>query len=200
MSEDIRTNPNEEVLELVLTGDDEFPGGGLPPGDRGEDRRLKWRTAGARFLPGVDAGALYAAAFAFFAAGTSLVVDAWTQNRLIAQQIKSEFAPRTAAAGLGTPSDPLVGYRGTMEFRALVQGGVAVVAILVAIAVLLRWQEGRHTRWSRPVAQVALGLGVLTLVFAALVYWHVLGRLPSVHDIEQMRNAASAALDNGSNG
>ena len=168
----------EAVLELVLSSDEEFQGDGLSAEARSENRRAWWREMAARFLPGVEAGALFALGLALIGLTNSVLVELWATNEQVGATYRN-----TDNALSQRSADPLAPYRHVADLRTLGQAAFGVAAVLVAIVVLTRWQQSRHTRWSRPAAQAALGLGLLGLVFAALVYTGVVAGLPSKVEI-----------------
>jgi hypothetical protein len=167
----------ETVMELVLSSDEEFPGTapGFGADSRSEERRDWWRATAARFLPGVDAGAVFALGLALVSLTTSGLIDVLATRA----QIVYTYSLRSAANSASANNDPLAGYRHLLNIRTLGQGAVAAAAVLLAVLVLARWQQERHTRWSRPVAQAALGLGLVAVVITVLLYTGAVAGLPS---------------------
>lgn len=162
---------HDVVMELVLASDDEFAGDEPGAADARREERRAWRLEmAARFLPGVDAGALFALASALVAWTSASVMEIVAQNREISADLSRRLPP---------DGDPLTPFRDMNHFRFLGQGLFAGVAVAVAFAVLTRWRVDRHARWSRPVGQAALLLGVAGVVIALLGYFDVIGALPS---------------------
>jgi hypothetical protein len=181
MAEDVSFDePREAVLELVLSSDEEFQGEELSAAARSENRRAWWRDATARFLPGVDGGAVFALAFALLALIPSALIDIWATNRSVAASWKAQ----SGALSSKGQADPFAELRNLTDLRALAQGTIAVAAVLVAVLVLSRWREDRHTRWSRPAAQAALGLGLIGVVIAVLIHTGTVGGLPTPTELK----------------
>ena len=171
MGDAVFDESHDAVLELVLASDDEYAGPEPAEADaRREERRERLLEIAARFLPGVDAGALFALAAALVGWASASVMEILAQN----QEISATIAQRPQ-----TDSDPLKPFRDMSHFRFLGQGLFAAVAVVVALAVLTRWQADRHARWSRPAGQAALLLGAAGVVIALLGYFDVIGSLPT---------------------
>lgn len=163
--------PHEAVMELVLSSDDEFTDADVrSPRPSREDRRLRRHELAARFLPGVDAGALFALGVGLVSLTSASMIEILAQN--------SEISDSYTHPNADLNDDPLAGLRHLSHLRFLGQGGFAVASIVIAFAVLSRWRPDRHARWSRPIAQAALLLGLLGLTIAVLGYFDVIGGLP----------------------
>ncbi|GAA1954794.1 hypothetical protein [Catenulispora subtropica] len=171
--------PHDAVMELVLSSDDEYAG--IEPGEveaGREERRLRRRELAARFLPGVDAGALFALGSAVVSLTSASMIEILAQNR----EIADSYSHRSS---FDSAYDPLATLRELGHTRFLGQGAFAGVAIVVALAVLARWRSDRHARWARPAGQAALLLGVVGVTIALLGLFDVIGALPSPNDLPQ---------------
>jgi hypothetical protein len=166
----------DEVMELVLSSDEEFTGDEadeIDETERRESRRVWWRETANRFLPGVDAGAVIAAGAALVGLGGTLTVD----QAATASEISVSYNESVSRRVTGGPLDQ---YHEYLDVRWIGQISVAAVAVLLGVLVLARWKEGRHARWSRPVAQAALVLGLIGVVVAILGLTGVIASLPQV--------------------
>lgn len=164
-------SPDEPVMELVLSSDDEFTG---PEPPTAEELRLRRTELRERFLPGVDGGAVFALAVSMVSLTSSGLIELLAQNR----ELTFTLVPRF---GTGF-RDPLTPFRQVTHLRFLGQGAFALVAVVVAVLVAANWRAERHARWSRPVAQAALLLGLAGVVIALLGYFDVIGSLPTLPD------------------
>lgn len=165
--------PRDAVMELVLSSDDEFVG--VEPGERAvgrQERWLRWREVASRFLPGVDAGALFALGAALVSLTSASMIEILAQNREIADSYQHR-------SSVDSVYDPLATLRELGHTRFLGQGLFAGAAIVIAVAVLARWRSDFHARWARPVGQAALLLGLVGVTIAVLGYFDVIGALPS---------------------
>lgn len=163
---------DEPVLELVLSSDDEFADAD-PHSLSVEDRRLQRHELRERFLPGVDAGALFALCVAMVSLTSSGLVEVLALNR--------ELVPTAYMAGSSRAPDPLAPFRDVDHLRFLGQGVFAAVAVVIAVLAASNWRAERHARWSRPAAQAALLIGLAGVVIALLGYFDVIGALPTIH-------------------
>lgn len=166
----------DDVMELVLSSDEEFTGGEFAEIDetqRREARRMWWRETARRFLPGVDAGAALAAAAAVLGLAGTFVSD----QLATVSQINANY---NDSLKRGSSVDPLDSVRDYLDVRWIGQLSVAAVAVLIGVLVLARWKEGRHARWSRPVAQAALVVGLIGVTAAILGLTGVIGSLPTL--------------------
>ena len=77
--------------------------------------------------------------------------------------------------------DQLSPFRDMDHLKFLGQGVFAAVAVVVAVLVTAGWRAERHARWSRPVGQAALLLGLAGVVIALLGYFDVIASLPTYH-------------------
>ena len=171
MSEPLVFDESDDgVLEVVLSSEAEFAGDGFIGEDDKAERVAQRRGIAARFLPGVDAGALFALAFALVALTSSSLIDIVATNH----QVAMEFS-----AGTSPANNPYALITDATHIRAFGGGSFASAACVIAVLVLSRWQEGKHARWSRPVGQAALGLGLIALVFAALLYTGAVAGTPA---------------------
>jgi hypothetical protein len=161
---------DEQVMELVLSSDDEFTGA-VPHSV--EDGRLRRHELRERFLPGVDGGALLALGVSLVSLTSSGLIEILAQNR--------EFSESFNRSGQNT-SDPWAPFRQMNQMRFLGQGAFALVAVIIAALAAANWRSERHARWSRPVAQAALLLGLAGLAIAVLGYFDVIGALPKAPD------------------
>ena len=159
----------EPVMELVLSSDDEFTGADA---DSVEERRLQRDELRARFLPGVDAGALIALGVSLVSLVSTGLVEVLAQSRELSYQPN---------LGGGHAVDPMAPLREANHLRFLAQGVVAAVAVVVAVLVANNWRAERHARWSRPAAHAALVIGLVGVVIAGLGYFDVIGGLPKPH-------------------
>jgi hypothetical protein len=166
--ETVFDHPDEPVLELVLSSDDEFTG--ADP-DSPEERRLRRDEFRERFLPGVDAGALFALVVSMVSLMSSGLFEILAQNRELT------FSSSTASGS--NPLDRFAPFRDVDHLRFLGQGVFAAVAVVVAGLVVNNWRAERHARWSRPAGQAALLLGLAGLVIAVLGYFDVIASLPT---------------------
>lgn len=177
MSEDVFVDDShDEVMELVLSSDEEFTdveADGFSETLRREDRRVWWRDMAARFLPGVDAGAIIAAVASLIALAGALPVDQMSTASEISSQYNSSLS-RNAAA------DPFATVHAFLRLRWIGLASGAGLAVVLGVLVLIRWKEGRHARWSRPVAQAALVIGLIGVVAAILGLTGTIGALPHV--------------------
>jgi hypothetical protein len=165
--------PRDAVMELVLSSDDEFVGAGPGEGEASrEERWLRRREVVARFLPGIDAGALFALVTSLVSLTSASMIEIFAQNREIADSYRHR-------SSFDSVYDPLATVRELGHTRFLGQGVFAGVAIVIAVAVLVRWRPDYHARWARPVAQAALLLGLVGVTIAVLGYFDVIGALPS---------------------
>lgn len=165
--ETVFDHSDETVMELVLSSDDEFTGE-APRSP--EERRLRRDELRERFLPGVDAGALFALAVSTVSLVTSGLFEILGQNRELT------FTARHVSGS--NPPDRYAPFRDVDHLRFLGQGIFAAVAVVVAVLVVSNWRAERHARWSRPAAQAALLLGLAGLVIAVLGYFDVIASLP----------------------
>ncbi|WP_194917842.1 hypothetical protein [Catenulispora rubra] len=166
--ETVFDHSDEPVMELVLSSDDEFTG---VDAHSPEERRLRRDELRERFLPGVDAGALFALAASTVSLVTSGLFEILAQNRELT------FTARYVNGS--NPPDRYAPFRDMDHLRFLGQGLFAAVAVVVAALVATNWRAERHARWSRPAAQAALLLGLAGLAIAVLGYFDVIASLPS---------------------
>lgn len=165
----------DEVMELVLSSDEEFTGvegDEIDETERRENRRVWWRETATRFLPGVDAGACIAAAASVVAVAGTVAAD----QAVTASEIGSSYAGGTSQPTL---LEQVKQYQHYLDIRWIGQLSVAVLAVVLGVLVLARWKEGRHARWSRPVAQAALVIGLIGVTVAILGLTHVFASLPT---------------------
>jgi hypothetical protein len=171
MSDDaVFDSPEEPVMELVLTSGDEFTDVAPPTV---EERRLRRHELRERFLPGVDAGAVFALGVSLVSLTSSGLIEMIAQNRELTFTMTGQF-------GL-TNRDQLSPFRDMDHLKFLGQGIFAAVAVVVAVLVVGSWRAERHARWSRPVAQAALLIGLAGVVIALLGYFDVIATLPTYH-------------------
>lgn len=162
---------DEPVMELVLSSEDEFTG--HDPRSV-EDRRVQRHELRERFLPGVDAGALFALCVAMVSLTSSGLVEILALNR--------ELTFTASATGSSSRvSDPMAPFRDVDHLRFLGQGAFAAAAVVIALLAASNWRAERHARWSRPAAQAALLIGLAGVVIALLGYFDVIGALPTLH-------------------
>lgn len=172
MSDNLGFDPGDEpVMELVLSSDDEFTG--TAPVTV-EERRLRRREVLARFIPGVDAGAVFALGVALLGMTSLSLVETIVQNDEITGVTSS-----TGSSFGGSVRDQWAPFRDMDHARFLGQGAFALLAVVVAVLVTGGWRAERHARWSRPVAQAALLIGLAGVVIALLGYFNVIATLPS---------------------
>jgi hypothetical protein len=164
---------DEAVMELVLSSDDEFTGVEERSAETVEDRRLRRHEIRERFLPGVDAGALFAFGAAMVSLTSSGLIEIMAQNR----ELTTTLFSRSGSAG----EDPWAPFRDVDHMRFLGQGVFAAAAVVIAAVALTNWRSERHARWSRPAAQAGLLLGLAGVVIALLGYFDVIASLPAVH-------------------
>jgi len=167
VDETVFDHSDEQVMELVLSSDDEFAD--VDP-QSPEERRLRRDELRERFLPGVDAGALIALVVSMVSLMTSGLFEVLAQNR--------ELTFTTHYVSGSNPPDRFEPFRDVDHLRFLGQGIFAAVAVVVAGLVVSNWRAERHARWSRPAAQAALLLGLVGLVIAVLGYFDVIASLP----------------------
>lgn len=165
--ETVFDHPDEPVMELVLSSDDEFTG--ADPRSP-EERRLRRDELRERFLPGVDAGALIALVLSLVSLLSSGLFEIMVQNR--------ELTYTTRYVGGSNPPDRYAPFRDMDHLRFLGQGIFAAAAVVIAGLVVSSWRSERHARWSRPAAQAALLLGLAALAIAVLGYFDVIASLP----------------------
>jgi len=173
MDEAVFDEPRDAVMELVLSSDVEYAG--VEPAElqaSREERWLRFRELAARFLPGVDAGALFALVSALVSLTSASLIEILAQNREIADSYRHR-------SSFDSSYDPLATLRELGHTRFLGQGLFAVAAIAIAMAVLVRWRPDFHAGWARPVGQAALLLGLVGVGIALLGYFDVIGALPS---------------------
>lgn len=173
MDEAVFDEPRDTVMELVLSSDDEYVG--VAPGEVEvirEERRLRRREFAARFLPGVDAGALFALASAVVSLTSASLIEILAENREIADSYNHR-------SSFDSAYDPLATLREVGHTRFFGQGVFAGLAIVIALGVLSGWRSDHHARWSRAAGQAALLLGLVGATIALLGYFDVIGALPS---------------------
>jgi hypothetical protein len=121
----------------------------------------------------VDGGAVFALAVSMVSLTSSGLIEMMVQNR--------EFTFTTSGHG-SSFQDPLAPFRQMDHIRFLGQGVFALVAVVIAGLAASNWHRDRHARWSRPVAQAALLLGLAGVVIALLGYFDVIASLPTLPD------------------
>lgn len=161
---------DEPVMELVLSSDDEFAGVDPPTV---EERRMRRHELRERFLPGVDAWAVFALGVSLVSLTSAGLIEMMAQNRELTYTLSGHF---TVAA-----RDQFSPFRDMDHLKFLGQGIFAAVAVVVALLVTGSWRAERHARWSRPVAQAALLIGLAGVVIALLGYFDVIASLPTYH-------------------
>jgi hypothetical protein len=162
--------PDDAVLEIVLSSDEEYQEG-FAKFDA-EDRRVRRQGFITRFLPGVEAGAVFALGLAMIGLTISSAVDIYVSNRVETRDIAVE----SQSGGQNMLLDELHFYS---HLRSAAMAAICLLAVVIAVLVLSRWREEKHTRWSRPVAQAALAFGLLGVAVAVLIYTGVLAGIPA---------------------
>ena len=120
----------EPVMELVLSSDDEFADVAPPTA---EERRLRRHELRERFLPGVDAGAVFALSVSLVSLTSSGLIEMIAQNREIASTLSGSLLVR----------DQMAPFRDMDHLKFLGQGIFAAVALVVALLAMVRWRAER---------------------------------------------------------
>ncbi|MFD0637066.1 hypothetical protein [Catenulispora yoronensis] len=175
-------DPQDAVMELVLSSDDEYADVHPRDGEElREERRVRRRELATRFLPGVDAGALFALVGSVVSLTSASVMEILAQNR----EVTDTFSQRSGNLGR---NDPFAVFRAMNHERFLGQGVFAAAAVLIGFVTLAGWRSDRHARWSRPVAQVGLLVGLVGVVIAVLGYFDVIGGLPTPSELSPVED------------
>lgn len=141
----------------------------------------------ATFLPGIDAGAVIALVLSVLGALAYVFIN----PLLHASADNKGF--NDARKKVAASQDPFVADRLFTSYESWAHIALGLAALLIALLVLGSWTVGRNALWARSVAQAALVLGLMVLVYGILLKTGVVGGIPDHKTVQDFIDKSTAA-------